>query len=70
MIYKNKNIFIFYKYMSSETQTINITNYQESYNTQPRLSRAYKAYCLKCRDSCYIDNENKEGICDTCSKLN
>jgi len=55
--------------MSSETQTINITNYQESYNIQPKLSRAYKSYCSKCRDSCYIDTEHKSGTCSTCSIL-
>ena len=56
--------------MSSENESINIYDYQENYNTPPKLSRAYKAYCSKCRDSCYIDNENKEGICNTCTELN
>jgi hypothetical protein len=56
--------------MSSENQTIIITNYQESYNIQPKLSRSYKAYCSKCRDSCYIDTNNKEGTCSTCSTCN
>ena len=56
--------------MSSENESINIYDYQENYNTPPKLSRAYKAYCSKCRYSCYIDNENKEGICNTCTELN
>ena len=56
--------------MSSANESINIYDYQENYCTQPKLSRAYKAYCLKCRDSCYIDSENKEGTCGTCNTCN
>ena len=52
--------------MSSENENINIYDYQESYSTPPRLSRAHKSYCLKCHDSCYINNDNKEGTCNNC----
>jgi hypothetical protein len=56
--------------MSSENENINTYDYQEIYSTPPRLSRSYKAYCSKCRDSCYINNDNKEGTCSTCSTCN